>query len=93
MKEHIIAEKTYVAVFIALLILTLGTYEAAKLNLGHWNAPVGIAIAAVKAMLVVLYFMHVRYSSWLIRIVIAAGLLWFGILMGLTMNDYVTRAW
>ena len=44
MAEKFISEKTYVAVFIALLILTLSTYEAAKLNLGHWNAPVGIAI-------------------------------------------------
>jgi cytochrome c oxidase subunit 4 len=93
MKEQIIPEKTYVAVFVALLVLTLGTYEAAKLNLGHWNAPIGVAIAAVKAMLVVVYFMHVRYSSWLIRIVIVTGLLWLSILIGLTMNDYVTRAW
>ena len=93
MAEKIISEKTYFAVFIALLILTLSTYEAAKLNLGRWNAPVGLAIAVVKAMLVTLYFMHLRYSAWLTWVVIVAGLFWFGILFGLTMNDYVTRAW
>jgi cytochrome c oxidase subunit 4 len=93
MTEKFISEKAYFAVFVVLLILTLGTYEAAKLNLGRWNAPVGLAIAAVKAALVILYFMHVRYSSWLIRVVVVAGLFWFGILFLLTMNDYVTRAW
>jgi cytochrome c oxidase subunit 4 len=93
MAEKIISEKTYFAVFIALLVLTLSTYEAAKLNLGRWNAPAGLTIAAVKVMLVLLYFMHLRYSTWLTWVVIVAGLFWFGILFGLTMNDYVTRAW
>jgi len=91
--EKIISEKTYFAVFIALLVLTLSTYETAKLDLGRWNTPAGLAIAAVKATLVILYFMHVRYSTALTRIVIVVGLSWFGILLLLTMNDYVTRAW
>ena len=91
--EKIISEKTYFAVFIALLVLTLCTYETAKLDLGRWNTPVGLAIAAVKATLVILYFMHVRYSTALTRIVIVIGLSWFGILLMLTMNDYLTRGW
>lgn len=91
MSEKIVSEKTCYVVFVALLVLTLTTYEAARVNLGHWNTPIGLAIAAAKAGLIVLYFMHARYSRWLIWVVIAAGLLWFGILFTLTMNDYVTR--
>ena len=91
MSEKIISERAYYAVFIILLGLTLTTYEAARVDLGRWNTPVGLAIAAGKALLVMLYFMHARYSSRLTRIVIGAGLFWLGILLVLTMSDYLTR--
>lgn len=87
----IISEKAYYLIFVVLLVLTLTTYEAARIDLGRWNAPVGLAIAAFKALLVILYFMHARYSDRLTWIVLAAGLLWLGILLVLTMSDYLTR--
>ena len=93
MTERIVSDKTHVVVFIALLGLTLGTYEVAKLDLVHWNSAISMAIAAAKAALVILYFMHLRHSSWLVRVAFVAGLFWFGILLALTMNDYVTRGW
>ena len=91
MSAKIISEKAYYLVFAILLTLTLTTYEAARVDLGRWNAPVGLAIAAFKAVLIILYFMHARYSNWLTWIVVAAGLLWLGILLVLTMSDYLTR--
>jgi cytochrome c oxidase subunit 4 len=91
MSERIISERAYWAVFAALLVLTLSTYEAARVDLGRWNTPVGLAIAACKAVLIVLYFMHARYTGRLTRVVIGAGLFWLGILLVLTMSDYVTR--
>jgi cytochrome c oxidase subunit IV len=91
MSEKIISERAYYAVFIILLGLTLTTYEAARLRLGRWNTPVGLAIAAGKALLIIIYFMHARYSSRLTRVVIGAGLFWLGILLVLTMSDYLTR--
>jgi cytochrome c oxidase subunit 4 len=91
MSEKIITERAYYAVFIILLLLTLTTYGAARIDLGHWNTPVGLAIAVGKAVLIILYFMHARFSSWLTRIVIGAGLFWLGILLVLTMSDYMTR--
>lgn len=91
MSAKIISEKTYYLIFIALLLLTLTTYEAARVDLGRWNAPLGLFIAACKAILIILYFMHARYSRWLTWIVLAAGLLWLGILLVLTMSDYLTR--
>lgn len=75
----------------ALLLLTLSTYLVAFVDLGVGNLVIALLIAAAKASLIVLYFMHARYSSKLIWIVIGAALLWFGILFTLTLGDYVTR--
>lgn len=91
MSEKIITERAYYTVFVVMLVLTLTTYEAARVDLGRWNTPVGLAIAAGKALLIILYFMHARFSSRLTRVVIGAGLFWLGILLVLTMSDYVTR--
>ena len=89
--ERIISERAYYAVFAALLVLTLTTYAAARVDLGRWNTSVGLGIAAGKAALIVLYFMHARYSGRLTRLVIGAGLFWLGILLTLTLSDYLTR--
>ena len=75
----------------ALLLLTLSTYLAALIDLGIGNLIVALLIAAAKALVIILYFMHARYGSKLIWIVIGAALLWFGILFVLTMSDYVSR--
>ncbi len=75
----------------ALLLLTLSTYLLALVDLGVGNLIVALVIAAAKASLIILYFMHVRHSDALTRIAIGAALLWFGILFVLTMSDYVSR--
>lgn len=92
MSEHIIGPKIYLTIFGVLLVLTFVTYQVAFLNLGRWNTMVAMAIAVSKALLVVLYFMHVRYSSRLTRIVVVSGLFWFGLQLVLTLSDYLTRS-
>jgi cytochrome c oxidase subunit 4 len=91
MTTKIIPELNYYIIGGALLALTLLTYVAARFDFGEWNLVVALAIAACKGILIILYFMHARYANWLTWVVIAAGLLWFGILFVLTMSDYVTR--
>ena len=91
MQERTISETTYGGVLLALLILTVATFLASKVNLGRLNVVVALAIAGVKGSLVVLYFMHVRYSARLTRIVIGAGMCWLAILIMLTLTDYLTR--
>ncbi len=93
MVEPITDTKTYVLVAVALVILTLGTIGASFLNLGHWHAPVALAFAVVKATLVVLFFMHARYSGPLPKVAIIVALVWLGILIVGTVDDYVTRTW
>ena len=93
MSEHIIPARTYVLVCAALLTLTLLTYAVAQIDLGPWNTVVALGIALIKASLVILFFMHVRYSSPLTVVFILGGLLWLGILMAGTLNDFVTRSW
>ena len=83
--------KTYYAVFAALLVLLVATVAASEVDLGPWNFLVATTIASAKALLIVLYFMHVRYSQPLIWLVAGAGFFWLGILFALTMNDYLTR--
>ncbi|HTS12458.1 MAG TPA: cytochrome C oxidase subunit IV family protein [Candidatus Limnocylindrales bacterium] len=93
MSEHIVPVKIYVFVFIALLILTGLTTGVAYIDLGPFNTVVALAIAAVKMMLVVLFFMHVKYSSGMTRLVVLAGLFWLAILLSFTLADELTRGW
>jgi cytochrome c oxidase subunit 4 len=84
--------KLYLAIFLALIILTLATTGIAFIDLGAgWNAGAALAIAAAKASLVALYFMHLRNSSALIQLFALAGVFWVGILIVLTVSDYLTR--
>jgi cytochrome c oxidase subunit IV len=84
--------KAYLAIFFALVVLTLATTGIAFIDLGAgWNATVALAIAAGKASLVALYFMHLHNSSPLTRLFAAAGIFWIGILVTLTVSDYLTR--
>jgi cytochrome c oxidase subunit 4 len=82
----------YAIIFIALLTLTAATCAISFINLGRMNAVVALVIAFGKALLVALFFMHLRYSPQLMRIVLAAGLFWLGIMIALTMSDFLTRA-
>jgi len=83
----------YYIVFAALLVLVAVTVEAARHDLGRWNFAIAVLIASVKALVIGLYFMEVRRSSALTRLVIAAGLLWLAILFSLSLADYWTRDW
>ncbi len=91
--QHIVAPKTYVLIFAALIALTITTVGAATIDLGPLNTVVALVIAAIKASLVILFFMHVRYSKPLIGLVVFASLLWLGILIVLTMSDFMSRFW
>ncbi len=93
MPEHIVHIKVYVIIFIALLILTATTCAISFINLGRLNAIVALVIAFGKALLVALFFMHLRYSRRLMQVVVAGGLFWLGIMIALTMSDFLTRGW
>lgn len=91
MASKIISEQTYYIICGALLVFTLLTYTVARFDFGEWNLVIALLIAAGKGILIVLFFMHARYSSRLTWIAIGAGLLWLGILFTLTLGDYLTR--
>jgi cytochrome c oxidase subunit 4 len=93
MPQPIVAKKIYALVAVALLALTLITVEVAFVDLGRLNALIALTIAVVKALLVILYFMHVRYSSPLTWVYVGAGVVWLIILLSLTMGDFLTRHW
>lgn len=93
MTQHIVSRKIYVAVFAALVVLTLVTTGAAFIDLGILNPVVALSIAVGKASLVVLYFMHVRYSPRLTWVFIGMGILWLTILIAFTLSDVLTRGW
>ena len=93
MREHIVSTRVYYAIFVALVVLTVVTWSIAKLDLGKMNAVVALTIAVIKATLVVLYFMHVRYSSRLTWVFVSAGFFWLAIMIALTLSDYMTRGW
>ena len=94
MSEHIVYPRVYVAIFLALLVGTILTAWVAFFNFpGPLNAVVALTIAVLKASLVVLYFMHVRYSGRLIWLVILAALVWLAIMFAITLSDYWTRTW
>jgi len=81
----------YFAVFGALLLGTLGTVFVARIDLGVMNDVVMLAIAVTKAMLVILFFMHVRYGTRLTALTAMGGFLWLAILIALTLTDYMGR--
>lgn len=93
MSEHVVSRKTYFIIFIALLVLTAATVWVAYFDLGRLNVIVALSIAVLKATLVVLYFMHVRYSSKLTWVFVGAGFFWLAILVAFTLSDYATRGW
>jgi len=93
MSVHVISRKVYFLIFGLLLAFTALTVYAAFLDLGPLNDVVMLAIAVAKAVLVVLFFMHVRYSGRLIALVVSSGVLWFLILIALALSDYLTRGW
>ena len=91
--HHIVPLKVYYAIFAILMVLTAVTVGIAYIDLGPINAVAALAIAGFKAMIVVLFFMHVKYTTRLIKLTVIAGLYWMGILFALTLSDFLTRGW
>ncbi len=92
-EHHIVSPAVYAAIFAALLVATGLTVGASYIEMGVFNPIVAIGIAVIKATLVVLFFMHVKYSSKLTKLTVAAGLFTFLALIGMTLSDYISRAW
>jgi cytochrome c oxidase subunit 4 len=93
MSGHVAPKSMYYLVFLALLVGTGLTVAVAFVDLGAMNNVLMLGIAITKALLVVLFFMHVRWSTRLTWVVAASGFFWLLILFGLTMQDYLTRGW
>ena len=89
--HHVVPKSTYFLVSVVLGVLLVLTVAAAQLNLGHWNVPIALAIAIAKAALIVLYFMHVRYGSPLVRLFAAGGFFWLLIMLAFVMADVQAR--
>jgi len=89
--KHLVPVRVYLTIFSLLMVLTAVTVGVSFVDLGPMNSVVAIVIAVVKMLLVVLYFMHVRYSSKLTWAVVAGGFFWLLLLLFLTLADYATR--
>jgi cytochrome c oxidase subunit 4 len=89
--EHIVSPKVYIAIFATLMLGTGITVWAAFQNFGPFNIVIALAIATIKATLVVLYFMHARYSPKRTQLVIVCSIFWLAIMLALTLSDYDTR--
>ena len=92
-EHHVIPKKVYYTIFGILMLCTYLTVQIAFFDLGALNTIAALVIAAFKAVLVVLFFMHVRYSTRLTWLVILGSLFWLSILLTLTLGDYLTRPW
>lgn len=90
-RNHVTSIGTYLVVFASLIALTALTVVMAFQDLGAMNNVVALGIAVAKGTLVVIFFMHVRHSTTLVKFVVIAGFFWLAILMGLTFADYATR--
>jgi cytochrome c oxidase subunit 4 len=93
MSQPIVPQRTYVMVFLGLITLTILTTAVAFVDLGPFNTVAALAIAFCKMLLVVFFFMGLRYSTNLMRVVLLAGFFWLALLISLTMADYHTRSW
>jgi cytochrome c oxidase subunit 4 len=89
--EHIVSPKVYLVIFFTLMAGTAATVWAAYQNFGQFNIVIALAIATFKATLVVLYFMHARYSPKRTQLVIVCSVFWLAIMLALTLTDYNTR--
>jgi cytochrome c oxidase subunit IV len=91
--QHILPTRTYFTVYALLLVCTYLTWQVAFFDLGAMNTVAAITIAVFKAVIVILFFMHVKYSTRLTGIVIIGSVFWLGILLALLSSDYLTRGW
>ena len=92
MSEHIVSRKTYYIVWALLMALMILTAALSRVPLGEWNTAIALVIATIKALLVLLFFMHVKYEdSKITWVAVIGGFFWLGLMLGLTMTDYLTR--
>ena len=91
--HHVSSLGMYFGVFLALMVLTAATVWVSRIDLGALNVPVAMAVAIIKATLVILFFMHVLHSTRLTWVVVISAFLWLGVLFVLTLSDYMTRTW
>ena len=89
--HHVVSPKIYATILAALLLGTWLTVQAAKIDLGPWNIVLALLIATIKMTLVILFFMHGKYSPRRTQVVIISGFFWLAIMLGLTLTDYKTR--
>jgi cytochrome c oxidase subunit 4 len=92
-EQHIVSPGQYLLIWVTLLFFTGVTVGAATLELGVFNPVVAVAIACVKACIVILFFMHLKYSSKLVKFTCGAGFFTFLVLIFMCMTDYISRAW
>ena len=92
-EHHIVGPKTYLTILLALLVLTAITTSAAFINMGVFSPIVALGIACLKAVLVILFFMHIRYSSKVMMLTVGAGFFTFLVLITMTLSDYISRNW
>src|SRR5690349_15923341 len=92
-QHHVTSVGVYIAVFLALAAGTLLTWWVSTIDLGWANTPIALLIATIKAVLVILFFMHVIHSTRLTWVVVIGAFLWLGVLFVLTFADYLTRVW
>jgi cytochrome c oxidase subunit IV len=93
MSEQVVNPKIYIWTCIALLVLLAVTWSIAYVNLGPFNLIVALAVSITKAIVIALFFMHIRGSSRLLKLAAVAGVMWLLILISLTLSDYFTRGW
>jgi cytochrome c oxidase subunit 4 len=93
MTEHIVTKKQYALIFGILMVLTLATTAIGMVDLGRLNVVVALVIATIKALLVVLFFMHIYWSSKLNKLVVVSGVVWLALLLWLTLTDIFSRGW
>lgn len=93
MSQPVVSIKAYTLTFVALLALALATSLIGLLDLGLFSMVIAVAIATAKAVLIACFFMHAFYESKVIRVAVAGGIVWFLIMVSLTLGDYMTRGW
>jgi cytochrome c oxidase subunit 4 len=92
-QHHVVPPTVYAMVYGTLLFFTVLTIVAADWDMGVFNPIVALAIASTKAVVVILFFMHVKYQSNLIKMTVGAGFFTFLVLITMTLSDYISRAW
>lgn len=93
MNHKVVPVRNYVLIFLILIALTFTTVMVSRIELGEYNFIVAITIAVIKAVLVILFFMHVKGSSAMTKLFVGAGFFWMAILLVFILSDYLSRGW